>query len=219
MARFRHFLLPLFVFLVLLPAAAQKKNKNGYGNFYRNPNQKVEIAGASAALAMAHRKCENYAWAAIVEAMMRAQEVKISQDDWASRTSSGMKCFSTLNDYPERALAITDDYVLDSGRKVHISADYTTGPLAQPATMVNSVRIGRPLMVILSGRPYMLYAVIYDELIHTTGAIGRQYVLHELKLLDAALPADNPKRIVSFAATPETLDQISGVMTITVSPR
>src|SRR5437879_11860598 len=136
MKSWRHFLFLFLILLALLPAAAQKKNKNGYGNFYRNPNQKAEIAGAATALGTAHRKCENYAWAAIVETMMRAQEVKLLQDDLASNTSSGMKCFSTLSDYPERAAAITNDYVLDGGRKVHINAEYTVGSLAQPATLV-----------------------------------------------------------------------------------
>jgi len=215
----RLLLVPFLVLMVLLPAVAQKASKNGYGNFYRKPNQKVEIAGASAALSIAHRKCENYAWAAIVEVMMRAQQVNIPQDEWATRTSSGMKCFATLSDYPERAAAITNDYALDGGRKVHIEAEYTTGALAQPSTLVNSVRLGRPLMVILNGRPYMLYSVLYDELIHTTGAIGRQYVLRELKLLDAALPASKPERMVTFATTPETLDQITGVMSVSVTPR
>ncbi|MCU1283853.1 MAG: hypothetical protein JWO13_203 [Acidobacteriales bacterium] len=202
-----------------LAVYAQKPNKNGYGNFFRKADQKVEIAAAPATLQTAHRKCENYAWAAILESMMRAQAVNIPQDDWAIRTSNGMKCFPTLNDYAERALAITADYALDGGRKVHIDGSYTPGALADPATFVNSIRLGRPLMVVLNSRPYMLYAVIYDELIHTTGATGVQYVLKEMKLLDAALPPGNPKRIVSFATTPETIGQITGVMSVSVASR
>src|SRR5258706_16198080 len=100
--------------LLLLPAAAQKKNKKGYGTFYRKADQRVEIVNADTTLQMAHRKCENYAWAAIVDAMMRAQDVKIPQDDWASNTSAGMKCFPSLTDYSERALAISTDYTLDA---------------------------------------------------------------------------------------------------------
>jgi hypothetical protein len=40
-----------------------------------------------------------------------------------------------------------------------------------------------------------------------------------MKLLDAALPPGKPERIVSFATTPETLDQITGVMTVNVTSR
>ena len=69
-------------------------------------------------------------------------------------------------------------------------------------------------MVVLKGRPYMLFAVIYDDLIHTTGATGHQYQLREMKLLDAALPPGKSERLVSFATTPETLNQITGVMTV-----
>src|SRR5437879_5942598 len=83
-----------FLLISLIPASAQKKSKNGYGNFFRKPDQKVEIATAPTTLQVAHRKCENYAWAAIVESMMRAQAVNIPQDDWAIRTSNGMKCFT-----------------------------------------------------------------------------------------------------------------------------
>jgi hypothetical protein len=205
--------------LTLLPAAAQKKNKKGYGTFYRKADQKVELVNADTALQTAHRKCENYAWAAIVDAMMRAQDVRIPQDDWATNTSAGMKCFPSLTDYPERALAISKDYTLDGGRKVHIDATYTVGSLADPSTFVNSLRGKRPLMVVLKGRPYMLFAIIYDDLFHTTGAVGHQYQLREMKLLDAALPPGKPERIVSFATTPETLDQITGVMMVNVTPR
>jgi hypothetical protein len=212
-------LLIAIILLALLPAHAQKKNKRGYGTFYRKSDQKVELANADTTLQMAHRKCENYAWAAIVDAMMRAQDVKIPQDDWATNTSAGMKCFPSLTDYPERALAISTDYTLDGGRKVHIDATYVAGSLADPATFVNSLRLKRPLMVVLNGRPYMLFAIIYDDLIHSTGATGHQYQLREFKLLDAALPPGKPERIVSFATTPETLDQITGVMMVNVTPR
>src|SRR5436305_15237217 len=119
-----------------------------------------------------------------------------------------MKCFPSLTDYPERALAITNDYALDGGRKVHIEANYVTGSLPDPATFVNSLKLAHPIMVVLNGRPYMLYAASYDEQIHTSGALGRQYLLREMKLLDAALPQGRPERVVSFATPPETLDQI-----------
>src|SRR4051812_22345420 len=94
----------LIMLLLVLPATAGKKKP--MGTMYRKPNQKVEIANAAAALGAAHRKCENYAWAAIVETMARAQEVPIAQDEWAMRTSGGEKCYPSLDDYAQRAQAL-----------------------------------------------------------------------------------------------------------------
>src|SRR3954468_4644360 len=99
----------IFILLLVSPALPADKKKS-MGMMYRKPMQKTEILGAPASLATAHRKCENYAWAAVVESMARAQQVNISQDDWAIRTSGGEKCFPSLNDYDQRAKAITGDY-------------------------------------------------------------------------------------------------------------
>src|SRR2546425_1200319 len=110
----------LIVLLLAIPATAGKKKP--MGAMYRKPNQKVEIANAASSLASAHRKCENFAWAAIVETMMRAQEVLITQDDWAIRTSSGEKCYPSLDDYAQRAQTLNGNYSLDGGRKIRVHA-------------------------------------------------------------------------------------------------
>src|SRR4051812_49378054 len=112
----------VLLFAAALPLTAGKKKPKG--TMYRKADQKVEIAGAPASLGTADRKCENYAWAAIVETMMRAQQVPIKQDDWAMRSSGGMKCNPALDDYAQRAQSINGDYTLDGGKKVRIHADF-----------------------------------------------------------------------------------------------
>lgn len=190
------------------------------GAMYRKPDQKVEVANASVLLAAAHRKCENSAWAAIVESMMHVQQVNISQDEWSSRTSNGDKCFPTLDDYSRRAAALNGDYALDGGRKVRIHAEYTEGPASADA-MIYSLRIGRPLMLIWNGRPYLLYGIVYDELFHVSGK-ANAFIVRELHLLDAALPAKDPHRaiIVKKEKDDDTeIAGITGVMSVNVDPR
>jgi hypothetical protein len=209
------------IFLLLLAAPLAADKKKPMGMIYRKPMQKTEIAGAPASLATAHRKCENYAWAAIVESMARAQQVNISQDDWALRTSGGEKCFPSLDDYAVRAQAVSGDYTLDAGRKVRIHADYVPGPTPS-GEMLNSLRLNRPLMLIWNGRPYLLYGIIYDELIHSS-LKAHDFQVREFHLLDAALPASDPKRLVVVKRETDDTDSpiagISGVMSITVEAR
>jgi hypothetical protein len=208
----------LILFLLLtLPVAGKKKPM---GAMYRKPDQKVEIPNASAALAVAHRKCENFAWGAIVESMMHVQQVNISQDEWSSRTSDGDKCFPALDDYSRRASALSGDYALDGGRKVRIHAEYTEGPASADA-MIYSLRIGRPLMLIWNGRPYLLYGIVYDELFHVSGK-ANAFIVRELHLLDAALPAKDPHRAIVVKKENDDDTQIAGiggVMSISVDSR
>lgn len=209
----------LVLILLLLVSTTEAGKKKPMGNMMRKPDQKVEINNAGAALGTANRKCENYVWAAIVETMMRGQQVPIPQNDWAERTSNGMRCYPSLDDYAQRAQALNGDYTLNDGKKVHIHAEFFPGT-PQPDAMIYSLRIGRPLMVVWNGRPYMLYGLLYDELIHTTGK-AKQYVVREMQLLDAALPPDAKSRALTIKKD-ETTDQIaglSGVMQVTVEPR
>jgi len=206
----------LILLLLSLPASAGKKK--GMGTVYRKLGQKMEIANASAGLPRAQRKCENYAWAAIVETMFRAQNVAIPQQDWAVRSSNGDRCYPALDDYPQRAESIVGDYTLDGGRKVRIRADYA---VPQPSAIVYSLSIGRPLMLVWHGRPYLLYGMVYDELIHSSGK-ANDFVVRELHLLDASLAADDPKRIVIVKNDGEDdtmIAGIGGVMSVSVVPR
>jgi hypothetical protein len=205
--------------LLTLPAAAGKKKS--MGTMYTKPGQKVEIANVEASLGMANRKCENYAWAAIVETMMRAQQVPIKQNDWVLRTSGGEKCFPILDDYAQRADALNGDYTLNDGRKIRIHADYITGTSTSD-TLVYSLRIGRPLLIVYNGRPYLLGGVVYDERIHSSGK-ANQFIIQDLHLLDAAVPADSPKRnvVVKREGDSDTalISGVTGVMSITVDAR
>ena len=206
------------IFLVALPLSAGKKKSKGI--MYRKADQKIELPDGATMLGTAHRKCENYAWGAIVEAMMRAQQVPLSQEDWTERTSGGMKCYPSLDDYGQRAQALNGDYTLDSGRKIRIHADYVAGS-ATAAAMIYSLRQGRPLMVVWNGRPYMLTGLVYDEMIHSTGKAS-DVVIQEMHLLDAALAANAPNRAVTVTKEKDTDTEIAGlggVMSVNVDAR
>src|SRR5438270_7319813 len=208
----------LILILLLLSLPASGGKKKGMGTVYRKLAQKMEIANASAGLARAQRKCENYTWAAIVESMFRAQNVAISQQDWSVRSSNGDRCYPALDDYAKRADSISGDYTLEGARKVRIHADYAD---AHPDAIVYSLSVGRPLMLVWQGRPYLLYGVVYDELIHSSGK-ANAFVVRELHLLDASLAIDDPKRVVIVKNDGEDdtmIAGIGGVMSVSVEPR
>lgn len=206
----------ILLLLFSLPLLGGKKKS--MGALYRKPGQKVEIPNATSALSVAHRKCENYAWAAIVETMMRTHQVGLKQEDWAVRTSNGDRCYPSLDDYAQRADALIGDYTLDGGRKVRIHADYAP---PQPASMIYSLRLGQPLMIVWQGRPYLLYGMVYDELIHSSGK-ANDFVVREFYMLDAALPATDPKRVVVVKKDGDddaVISGIGGVMSVSVEAR
>lgn len=211
-------LIPVLILLMALPLSAGKKKSKG--TMYRKADQKIELPDGAATLGTAHRKCENYAWGAIVEAMMRAQQVTISQEDWTERTSGGMKCYPALDDYEQRAQALNGDYTLDGGRKIRIHADYIAGSASADA-MIYSLRLGRPLMVVWKGRPYMLTGLVYDEMVHSSGK-ANAFVIQEMHLLDASLPANSPNRAVIVKKEKDTdtdITGLSGVMSVNVDAR
>lgn len=211
----RPLLLCVLIASVVSPATAQKKPRATY---QQKPGEKAIATEVPKRFVAAARACDNYAWAAAVEMLLREKQVLIPQRDWVMKAYGGYRCISPLatSNYAELVRSINGDYALTPDRRVRVEAEFTPGAPITPDTFIAAFRAGEPLMLVWKGKPYVWYGVVYDEYIHPVG--NRMFELRELKLLDP-LARTKDAQEVSFVKGKDDASQLDGVMRITVSPR
>src|SRR5260370_9890238 len=182
---FRFAIVALLLVSLGFPLAAAKK-KTGV-NWLRRPAQSVRLAQMP--LVVAKQKCENWAWAAALETMLRVQDAGIPQEYWIQRLNHGEVCLPRAESFENLARFLESHfYVLDNGRKLRLQVQYRDGAPTSPDDLIASVQHNQPIMLFWSGHPYLIAGVLYDEFIAPNG--GRRFEVRELKLLD---PYINPK--------------------------
>src|SRR5262245_16526970 len=109
------------VFLLLVAAAPAQKKK---APFYLRPGKDESLAKMPSVVAK--QKCGNWAWAASLEAALRAQDVPLDQTFWVLRLNRGELCLDTAGD-PESLAHFLESqaWVLDDGRKMRLQATYS----------------------------------------------------------------------------------------------
>jgi hypothetical protein len=171
-------------------------------------------AGLSASVAKlefvsADQACENFAWAATLETILRAQNVTLNQEYWINQADSGV-CLDKTPAVEELARLVQHDYQLDDARKVHLYAHYVTGAPTTIDDVIASLKSGRPLLLLWKSHPYVLHSVVYDEYVYPNGQ--KMFELLELKLMDP-LPRDGNPRPV-FIKGIDNANEIEGVLDV-----
>lgn len=177
-----------------------------------NPNQLVEIKDLRLFAAHAPRKCENYAWAAVVEKMLAAQQIEMRAEGWVDRASNGQRCLDGPLPFGDLAQLITGDYVLDSGRKIHIEAQFVAGAPAAMDVLLQQLRMNRPAMLVWKHHPMVLYGIRYDEYRAVDGSRIDQ--ARELELEDPYATAADPAQRQVFTVGKDDPLTIDGFMLI-----
>jgi hypothetical protein len=181
----------------------------------RHPDQKLEVADLTGTLA--DQKCENWAWAADLESILKAQKVDLAQNFWVMKADGGEVCKDQIAAPEDLARLITGEYVLDDGRKVRLEASAVTGPPVSLDAMIEGPREGRPLIFIWKGHPYLYRGMTYDEMIAPNGQ--RDLEVHQIELLDPFESGD--KQAVTFDRVKENPDDpndIGGVIDVVATP-
>ena len=184
----------------------------------KKPGQVVVAAEVPKSYVAAAQPCDNYAWAAAVEMLLRQKQVSLPQRDWVMKAYGGYKCISPLSaeDYADLLRYLNGDYALTPERRVRIEAEFDPGAPTTPDAFIAAFRAGEPLLLVWKGKAYVWYGAVYDEYIHVTG--NRMFELLELKLLDP-LAKSEKERTISFVKGKDDPNQIDGVMWIRVTPR
>ena len=160
------------------------------------------------------QKCENWAWAAGVEAILRSQGVALDQHYWVQKSDGGEICLETLAPLEQVARVISGEYVLDDGSKARLEARYTPGAPANLDSVILGLRNGHPALLVWRGHAYVIYGVVYDEYVSPTG--HRLFDIREIKLVDPFFADDG--RLVSFLKDRDDPAEIGGTLEISATP-
>ena len=180
----------LVVLLLGLPLAAGDKSKGV--PMAKIPDQKAEVVELT--LATLAQSCNNYAWAVVVEAILKAQEVPLDQHFWVDKASGGELCIDPLPELERLTKVLDGGYTLTDGRKVKLATKVIAGAPSIPDDALAPLKHGVPILVFWNARAYVLEGAVYDEYIYPNGQ--RMYLIRELKMLDPLASAK--KREVSF---------------------
>lgn len=178
-----------------------------------NSGQEVDIPGLASATAS--QKCENWAWAAGVETILRTQQVDLKQKFWVLKADGGEVCKDNAIELDALAQYISGEYALDDGRHVRLDATTITGLPQGIDPFILAPEAGRPLMLVWKGHPYLYVGMSYDELRFSNGQ--REFSVTKLKFLDP-FGADPEKQVVYFDREKDSLADINGMMDVIVSP-
>lgn len=200
--------------LVFAPAASLAKKKK-YPALANKGMQRQEIAGADAQVVASKAPCINYAWVAVLDAMLQAQSAQpMPQSEWAVKISGGDKCFTRVADYSSFMRTVEGDYYLPDRRKIKITLPWTPGPPTETDPIIFSLRSKRPLMLLWKQRPYLIYGVSYGELVAPSG--HSFFSIEEMKLIDPSLPESSAGHRISFLRGRDDPAEIQGVMDVKI---
>ncbi len=171
------------------------------------PNQQAIIAHPT--VARAQRPCENWAWAAALDSLLRAKQAATGQEYQVLRLFGGDLC-TEVKSYAELAEKISHEYTMPDGRRFLLQANYAEGAPASLEPLIAAMKEQHPLMLIWKHHPYVMVGVLYDEYVALNGS--RLFKLKELRLVD---PVEGTN--LSFVPDKDDPALIDGVMNVTVT--
>jgi hypothetical protein len=201
----------LLAILLLLPAAGYARRR-GVPHVV-HPGQTVDIPGLTSVVA--RQKCENWAWAAALESILKTQAVDLRQSYWIMKSAGGELCKDDATDLDALAKLITGEYILKDGQKVRLSATAMAGAPGQVDLLIAAPRSGRPLLLFWKGHPYLYRGMIYDEIVAATG--DKEFEIRQLNLLDPFFPSAE-KQAETFTRDSDDAADINGLLDVVATP-
>jgi len=207
----------VLLLLMAVPGSAQifHKKKKSYPPFAAHKGLTADLQVMP--VVVAKQKCENWAWAAALETVLRSQGVPLDQSFWVQRLNNGERCLNSpgtpedLIRYLER-----DPHVLADGSKIRLRVQYLSGPPTYMDAMIRSIQQNHPIIVFWRGRARVLVGVTYDESVASTG--DRTFEARELRLVDLYAAPNDPARMAKFVKGTDSLSDFAGTMQVQVLP-
>jgi len=210
-----HFLVRAFLVstLVLFALAAFAGKKSAPGMMLK-PDQNADLPELK--LATSTQRCLNWAWAAGLETLLRAQNVNLTQDFWVTRADGGEVCVDDFAGFGAIAKAVDGDFTLQDGRKVRLKVEWQPGAPSDVDPVIARLRTGVPSLLVWRGHAYVLTGATYDEYIQVNGQ--RMFEIKEIRLADPWYPSGE-KHAEKFVRDKDDPAEIDGIMEISVTPR
>ncbi len=200
----------LFILIAAVPLSAAGKPHGA--PLVRLADQTVELKAFW--MPTPAQKCTNWAWAAVVEAMLRAQQVTIKQNAWVQKANYGEVCVEGAPTMEALARVIDGNYVLDDGSHVRLQSRYVSGAPSAPGDLIMPLRRGQPLLMFWKSRALVVHGVTYDEYIYPNGQ--RMFQIKQISLLDPLL--SGKEREVLFVNGRDNPADVGGIFRVEVIP-
>ena len=201
--------------LILLGAGSYLRagRKRSDIRFDAKPGQVAEMPAPSIT---ARRPCENWGWAASVETLLKSAGVAMPQNFWVMRANGGEVCVAN----PENVLSLNQfidgDFALDDGRRIRVESHYVPNQQISVEDLILALRNQQPRIMFWKNRAYVIYGMVYDELIAPAGV--RRYQWKQFKLIDP-MYSDPKQREVVLNSDHDDPADLAGILAITAAPR
>lgn len=198
---------------VMCAAVAPADKKPKYGGLAMQPKQIAALEQLPQVVAA--QPCENWAWAAGMEELLRRRGVALDQRFWVIRTYGGEVC-RERGPLPELERSVNNNFATADGRKVALTFLFRAGPPVAE-TVIRAMKEQTPFLMLWRGRVYVPISVLYDEYIAVNGS--RLFEVRELKLMDLSRALDHELRTVTFENGRNDPAEIDGIMDVEVKER
>jgi hypothetical protein len=158
------------------------------------------------------QRCENWAVAADLEALLAAQQVPLPQRYWVVKGDMGEVCRDNPIDFVKLRKMVEGEYVLDSGAKVRLEMVATEGAPTVPDAVIAELKREHPAILFWKNRAYLLLGVTYDEYVYPNGQ--RMFEIREMRLRDPYLSA--AAQPVTFVKGRDDAAEIGGIVQVKV---
>ena len=143
-------------------------------------------------------RCADWAWGSAVAVAVGAQGVPFDAAYWVDKTFGGTRCNKSVGGAASLTSSVDGDYALDDGRKVRISSRIG---VPGGSGMVAAAKLGRPMVILWNGMPYVSSAIRYDRVTYSDGSV--EYVLKEIDLTNPYL-----EQSLTFKGNPSEIEVV-----------
>ena|SRR5947209_1789361 len=192
----------LFVLLVLFTSSAKPQG-------YTSPNQKIDFP-ADLKLSTAQQNCQNWAFAAGLEMLLKRHNVALDQTYWVQRLN-GDSCLDQLPSIERLKDVMNKEFALDDGRHVRLEAQFVTGAPINIDVVIAGLQHQELSLFLWRGHPYYLTGVTYDMFVRGDGV--RQFTVREIRLADTF----DKQRATTFQRGRDNVNDIAGILSVLVT--
>ena len=160
----------------------------------------------------ARQSCENLGIAAAVQSVLATQKVDLPQSTLVMKLSGTDTCGPFLGGPAEAAKAVSGDYTLDNGRRIHVEALFED-TFVDPGRLIRAISEDRPFLLFWKHHAFMVIGLKYVEGIHSSGL--HIYDIREMRLMDPFGSAEQSPTV--FEKRQESLREVSGIVEVTAT--